>query len=66
MNTRPSSDPGEVAGAGAWLDQAIEPTPVDADRLTALRTRLGRQASDEGLLDIGYRIIETSVGAQLL
>lgn len=40
--------------------------PIDARALTTLRRRLVQSATDEGLLDVAYRTVDSPVGALLL
>lgn len=40
--------------------------PIDTQALTTLRSRLVQSATEEGLLDVAYRTVDTPVGALLL
>jgi methylated-DNA-[protein]-cysteine S-methyltransferase len=41
-------------------------TDVDADSLAPLRARLAAAAAEDGLLDVGYRTVDTPLGALLV
>jgi methylated-DNA-[protein]-cysteine S-methyltransferase len=67
LRTSPTTASASKAGIGP-VDLALTPEliTIEPGALERLHARLAERASDEGLLDIAYRVVETPVGKLLL